>query len=67
MSNGERNDPATLPITTEMIAAASSPHEARVMTTLEAIVVGRQAVVRRPMRIGGEGVWDLRAPAAMEM
>ena len=67
MSSGERKDPATLPSTTEMMAAASSPPADRVITTLDAIVVGRQAVARRPIRIGGEGVWDLRAPAAMAM
>ncbi|KAF7550419.1 hypothetical protein G7046_g8026 [Stylonectria norvegica] len=67
MSSGERKAPPTLPTTTEMMAAASSPPDDRVMTTLDAMVVGRQAVARSPMSICGLGVWEVRAPAAMEM
>ena len=67
MSNGERKEPATLPRTTEMMAAASSPPEERVITTFEAMVVGRHDVARRPMRMGREGVLEFNAPAAMEM
>lgn len=49
------------------MAAASSPPAARVMTTLEAMVVGRQDVVSMPMMTGTEGVPLSRAPAAREM
>ena len=67
MSNGERKAPVTLPYTTETMAAASSPPEARVMTTLEAMVVGRHEVVSIPMMTATEGVPLSRAPAASEM
>lgn len=64
---GVRNEPSVLPMTTEMTAAASSPPAERVMTTLEAIVVGRQAVASMPRMMGIEGVPCRRAPAARQM
>lgn len=65
--SGEKKDPNTLPRTTEITAAASSPPALRVMTTLDAIVVGRHAVTSRPTRTGMEGVSLSRAPAAIHM
>ena len=67
MSKGERKVPATLPTTTEMMAASSSPPARRVMTTLEAMVVGIQAVTSMPRMMGMEGVSDSSAPAAIEI
>lgn len=64
---GVRNEPSVFPMTTEMTAAASSPPAERVMTTLEAIVVGRQAVASMPRMMGIEGVPCRRAPAARQM
>lgn len=64
---GVRNDPTVLPMTTEMTAAASSPPAERVMTTLEAIVVGRQEVASMPRIMGIEGVPCFNAPAARQM
>lgn len=64
---GVRNDPAVFPMTTEMTAAASSPPADRVMTTLEAMVVGRQDVASMPRMMGIEGVPCERAPAARQM
>ena len=67
MSRGDKKAPMTLPRRTDTTAAASSPPAARVMTTLEAMVVGRQAVASMPMMTGTEGVPLSRAPAAREM
>lgn len=67
MMSGERKAPATLPTTTETTAAASSPPAARVMTTLEAMVVGMHAATSMPIMTGTPGTRVRRAPAAMLM
>lgn len=64
---GEINDPTTLPRTTSITAAVSSPPAERVMTTLEAMVVGRHAVASMPTMMGIDGVPLWRAPAARDI
>lgn len=65
MSPGQRKDPKTLPITTSMMAAASSPPALRVMTILDAMVVGRQLVTSIPRRTEMSMTLVRRSPAAM--
>lgn len=48
-----------------MMAAASSPPALRVMTTLEAMVVGRQLRTSMPRRMGMSITLVRRSPAAM--
>ncbi len=64
---GEMKDPKTLPMTTSITAAESSPPAARVMTTFDAMVVGRQLDgdhAYNDARVDGP---ITQAPAAMMM
>jgi hypothetical protein len=62
---GVMNGPKTLPITTSMMAAASSPPEFRVMTTLDAIVVGQALTTTIPTSMVMSMVPELIPPAAI--
>lgn len=64
---GQIKAPRVLPITTSTMAAASSPPAALVMTTLEAIVVGRQLSTTIPTKTLVSIACDWRSPAAMTM
>ena len=65
MSQGVRNEPSTLPITTSMMAAASSPPAFRVITTFDAIVVGMQLATIIPTSTLGSMAPERTPPAAI--
>ena len=62
--DGARNGPKTLPMTTSMMAAASSPPAFLVITTLDAMVVGIALTAIMPISIRGSKSPDLTPPAA---
>lgn len=65
ISQGERKDPTTFPITTSIIAAASSPPAFLVITTLDAIVVGMQLTTTIPTRMLASIVPERTPPATI--
>jgi hypothetical protein len=67
IKKGDKNDPTTLPMTTSIIAAASSPPAFLVITTLDAMVVGIQLTTTMPIKILGSMLPELIPPAAMIM
>jgi hypothetical protein len=67
IKNGDRNEPTTLPMTTSMIAAASSPPAFLVITTLDAMVVGIQLTTTIPTKILASMLPELIPPAVIIM
>lgn len=65
ISTGAMNGPRTLPMTTSMMAAASSPPEFLVMTTLDAIVVGIALTTTMPASMVTSIAPDVSPPAAI--